>query len=334
MTRPALGTEAARRTRRSGPSGEEGRRLQYVAMTRARQHLIVSGGMSSRADDDTPMARALPDAGASAWTSEGRGRGGPAPGRRDGWCVPEPAPAGPTTRPTSCICSRALQTPLPDLAAAGRAAAAARRVRCGASPTAGWRCTTAAATASTRSGCCACPSGSARRPGRGHGRGRDRRRRAPAAGARRRRAGGERYPHATAEDEARIERMLASWRRLGAGRARGRPGDVRAELPFVFASTARCSAGRFDLYHRDADGRGAGGRLQDQPAGRDAAGRPRRAQLPPPGRRSTRWRRCWARRRSVEVVYAFLDRPGRDRHAQRYGADDLDTLRGRRPRAR
>jgi hypothetical protein len=44
VLRPALGYTAASKTEREAER-EEGRRLQYVAMTRARQHLIVSGAL-------------------------------------------------------------------------------------------------------------------------------------------------------------------------------------------------------------------------------------------------------------------------------------------------
>src|SRR5204863_3899723 len=44
VLRPAIGYIAAAKVEREGER-EEGRRLQYVAMTRARQHLIVSGAL-------------------------------------------------------------------------------------------------------------------------------------------------------------------------------------------------------------------------------------------------------------------------------------------------
>ena len=60
VLRPAIGYTAAAKAEREGER-EEGRRLQYVAMTRARQHLIVSGALlARRADVDrrgVPAAR-------------------------------------------------------------------------------------------------------------------------------------------------------------------------------------------------------------------------------------------------------------------------------------
>ena len=52
---PGAGPEGARRRSRSEAEREEGRRRQYVAMTRAQQHLIVSGGLA-KPDDETPVA--------------------------------------------------------------------------------------------------------------------------------------------------------------------------------------------------------------------------------------------------------------------------------------
>jgi len=64
----------------------------------------------------------------------------------------------------------------------------------------------------------------------------------------------ELYPHATAEDEARIARMLSSWAGSQlAERVRGLQG-VSVELPFAFAVDDVLIRGRFDLYHRSADG--------------------------------------------------------------------------------
>ena len=53
-TRPALGLKELGDDEKRAER-EEGRRRQYVAMTRAQQHLIVSGGFS-KAEDDTPVA--------------------------------------------------------------------------------------------------------------------------------------------------------------------------------------------------------------------------------------------------------------------------------------
>src|SRR5207248_3416795 len=54
VTRPALGLKELAEDDKQAER-EEGRRRQYVAMTRAQQHLIVSGGLA-KPDDETPIA--------------------------------------------------------------------------------------------------------------------------------------------------------------------------------------------------------------------------------------------------------------------------------------
>ena len=95
---------------------------------------------------------------------------------------------------------------------------------------------------------------------------------------------------------------------------------VACELPFAFAVDDVLIRGRFDLYHRGADGSALVVDYKTNLLGDRDAGRAGRAQLPPPGRRSTRWRRCWAGADAVEMAYAFLDRPdavvGAELHAR------------------
>ena len=167
---PALGLRGAGGGE-ARAAAEEGRRLQYVAMTRARHHLIVSGGLGGNGGAaEAPIAQLCrtldvgledegPRRGRRPHVARRAGRSGRAP--------TEPAAAG---RRTSCRCSGRLGR-----RAAGPAGAAGRRpdpppVPCAACPTAAWRCTTAAGTGSTPSGCSACRSaGRAPRRGRGHG---------------------------------------------------------------------------------------------------------------------------------------------------------------------
>jgi ATP-dependent helicase/nuclease subunit A len=117
----------------------------------------------------------------------------------------------------------------------------------------------------------------------------------------------ERYPHATALDEERIEQMLASWRGSElAARVAGLQG-VRLELPFVLELDGVLLRGRFDAFHQDAGaalvvdyktnrlGERSPDELVDRSYGHQVAIYALAALLAGAG--------------SVEVVYAFLDRP-------------------------
>ena len=118
----------------------------------------------------------------------------------------------------------------------------------------------------------------------------------------------ELYPHATAEDEARIARMLSSWAGSQlAERVRGLQG-VTVELPFAFAVDDVLIRGRFDLYHRGADGSALvvdyktnllGDRTPDELVERSYGHQVAIYALAALLGGAT----------SVEVTYAFLDRP-------------------------
>jgi hypothetical protein len=135
----------------------------------------------------------------------------------------------------------------------------------------------------------------------------------------------ELYPHATAEDEARIARMLSSWAGSQlAERVRGLQG-VTVELPFAFAVDDVLIRGRFDLYHRGADGSALvvdyktnllGDRTPDELVERSYGHQVAIYALAALLGGAT----------SVDITYAFLDRP--DAVVVRsFTSGDLDSLR-------
>jgi ATP-dependent helicase/nuclease subunit A len=63
-----------------------------------------------------------------------------------------------------------------------------------------------------------------------------------------------RYPHATATDEEWIERMVESWRESSLARRVAALEGARRELSFSFEVDDVLFRGRFDLYHRGPDG--------------------------------------------------------------------------------
>ena len=254
ITRPALGLKRAGRAEAAGRA-EEGRRRQYVAHDPrpAASDRQRRPGQAGRRHPHRPLCRALE----VGLHTDGAVRGGPHACRRAGG-----GRARAAERPT---CAERARSAAPVRGAGAAAAGPCRRWpgcrrRRGdaapASPTAGWRLYDRAATGSTPSGCCDCPSGApSAATGDGHGRRRDRRRRAPAAGARRRALAGalsRRRPPRTSE---LIERMLASWAGSDAGHAGcaglercARGAAVRVRVDGVLFR------GRFDLYHRRRPG--------------------------------------------------------------------------------
>jgi RecB family exonuclease len=136
----------------------------------------------------------------------------------------------------------------------------------------------------------------------------------------------ERYPQATAEDERRIERMLQSWAGSAlAARVRDLDGTV-VELPFAFEVDGVLIRGRFDLYHRAADGSAL---VVDYKTNRLGDRTP--DELVDRGYRHQVAIYALAAllggAASVEVAYAFLD--GADAVAvRRFTQDDVDSLTG------
>ncbi len=320
-TRPALGLKELgdddKRAER-----EEGRRRQYVAMTRAQQHLIVSGGFS-KAEDDTPVA-ALCRVLEVGLHSEGLVEVGRTRVDVHVVGVPETPAALPDEAPDQMHLFAALETPLPELPELQLPAAppgvSLRRIsysglalydRCG------YRF--------YAQRILRLPERQVDRP-QGEG----------MAGVeigdavhllleRDDERWRELYPHATAEDEARIARMLSSWAGSQlAERVRGLQG-VSVELPFAFAVDDVLIRGRFDLYHRSADGSALvvdyktnllGDRTPDELVERSYGHQVAIYALAV----------LLGGAASVEVTYAFLDQP--DAVVVRsFTADDLDSLR-------
>ncbi|HEV8452329.1 MAG TPA: UvrD-helicase domain-containing protein [Gaiellales bacterium] len=321
-TRPALGLKELGDDEKRAER-EEGRRRQYVAMTRAQQHLIVSGGFS-KAEDDTPVA-ALCRVLEVGLHSEGLVEVGGTRVDVRVVGVPETAAATlPDDVPDQMHLFAALESPLPELPELQLPAAppgvSLRRIsysglalydRCG------YRF--------YAQRILRLPERQIDRP-QGEG----------MAGVeigdavhllleRDDQRWRELYPHATAEDEARIERMLSSWAGSQlAERVRGLQG-VSVELPFAFAVDEVLIRGRFDLYHRGADGTALvvdyktnllGDRTPDELVERSYGHQVAIYALAVLLGGAT----------SVEVTYAFLDRP--DAVVVRsFGSGDLDSLR-------
>jgi ATP-dependent exoDNAse (exonuclease V) beta subunit len=135
----------------------------------------------------------------------------------------------------------------------------------------------------------------------------------------------ERYLHATALDEERIEQMLASWRGSAlAARVAGLEG-VRLELPFVFEVDGVLLRGRFDAFHQDAEGAALvvdyktnrlGDRSPDELVDRSYGHQVSIYALAA----------LLAGAASVEVAYAFLDRPDAV-SVRSFAAADAERLR-------
>ncbi len=320
ITRPALGLrELAEDEKRA--ELEEGRRRQYVAMTRARDHLIISGGMA-KPDDETPIAtlcRVLEVGLHSHGLVEvGRTRVEVRVTR-----PPESQPPPELDEPDQLHLFAALNEPSPRLAPLAEIPqpplVELRRIsysglalydRCGYRFYAQriLRLPERAPQRSELDGLAAVELGDAvhllleAQDGRWR----------------------ERYPHATPLDEQRIEQMLESWRGSALAARVSALSGVRVELPFVFEVDGVLLRGRFDVYHRDPQGAAlvvdyktnrlgdhSPDELVDRSYGHQVAIYALAALL--------------AGANSVEVAYAFLDRP--DAVAVRsFTAADADRL--------
>jgi ATP-dependent helicase/nuclease subunit A len=319
-TRPALGFKELADAERVAEL-EEGRRRQYVAMTRAQQHLIVSGGLRST-EDDTPIAtlcRTL-DVGLH---SEGVVEVGRTSIEVRVTRPPEIEPAG-EPAPDQLHLFAAIEAPLPVLpeltAAPAPPAVSLSRIsysglalydRCGYRFYAQriLRLPERTPPPAEAGGLAAVELGDAVHLllERDDLRWRDR------------------YPHATAEDEARIDRMLASWRGSQlAARLQALDGVV-LELPFALDVDGVVIRGRFDAFHRGEDGTALvvdyktnllGDRTPDELVDRSY------------GHQVAIYALAALRSgaSSVEVAYAFLDQPGAVA-VRRFSAGDADGLR-------
>jgi DNA helicase-2/ATP-dependent DNA helicase PcrA len=135
----------------------------------------------------------------------------------------------------------------------------------------------------------------------------------------------ERYPHATAEDEARIEQMLASWRGSELAARLAALEGVALELPFAFEVDGVVIRGRFDAFHRNGNGAALvvdyktnflGERIPDEVVDRSYGHQVAIYALAA----------LLSGASSVEVAYAFLDRPGAVA-VRRFSAGDVEGLR-------
>jgi ATP-dependent exoDNAse (exonuclease V) beta subunit len=119
-----------------------------------------------------------------------------------------------------------------------------------------------------------------------------------------------RYPAATADDEAVVERMLASWRGSElAARVDTLGDDVRRELTFAYELDGVLFRGRFDLFHRAGDGSAL---VVDYKTNMLGEREPADLVEQSYGRQVAIYALAVLRSGapSVEIVYAFLDRPG------------------------
>ena len=322
----AAAEDAARGARRA-------RRLQYVALTRARRHLIVLGrARSRRGHDDRPdlrRARRRPrrrrrpgrrrrprcDVRVERPASPSR--------RRTGAAMPEPAAATIRIgeqlelfgrgRPQRRVALPALEP------AAGRAAGA----RCAGCPTARSRCIAAAATATSPSGCWACPSRSGASARAAVSTRSSWATRCTSSWSAPTAAGASRYPLAT--DRERPSGS-AAWSATGAARrCAARAGRARRRTPRggVRLRGRRGAVPRPDRHLRAA--RAAPRWWSTSRRTGSASARSRRWWTTPTACRSrpTRWRRCEPGATEVEIAYAFLEnargrsRSGRSRRPMR-----------------
>jgi ATP-dependent helicase/nuclease subunit A len=246
---PALGWNELQ-AHEAAADQQEGRRLHYVAMTRARRHLIVSGGIEADPEKaPTPMARLCQTLDINL-ESEGRVAVGDA--AVDVHVVRPEQTTGPAPGPDQLYLFETELQPLPDLTALPAPpsppldqprrlsySALALYDRCG------YRFYA---------------------------------QRLLGLPERTRRVGGEtmggveigdavhlrlerdderwrlRYPHATDTDAEVVERLVQGWHASPIARRVGDLEGVRRELPFMFAVSGVVFRGRLDLYHRAADG--------------------------------------------------------------------------------
>jgi ATP-dependent helicase/nuclease subunit A len=136
-----------------------------------------------------------------------------------------------------------------------------------------------------------------------------------------------RYPRATDRDIERVGRMAESWRGSAlAGRVAALSGVTR-ELPFAFEVEDVLFRGRFDLYHRAEDGSALvvdykTNMLDEERDVEEIVDRAYRHQVTIYALAA-----LTAGASSVEVAYAFLDRPDAV-VVRRFGAEQADALRG------
>jgi ATP-dependent helicase/nuclease subunit A len=258
MLKPALGYEQAAERERSADR-EEGRRLQYVAMTRARRHLILSGALEPGEETSIAEVCGLLEVGLEDGGDAERGdarlrvavaRPEPSPNGR-----PAPSDAAAEGDPVGSQLSLfseggRLPARLDPLAPVPAAAAVPLRRLSYSALSIYRRCgyryyaqrilglPEPAVPQVEGAGLRAVEIGDAvhLELERADGRWRDL------------------YPNASAEDSARIEAFLAAWGACGLReRVAGLP-SVRPEVPFAFDVDGVLFRGRFDLFGGDADG--------------------------------------------------------------------------------
>ena len=262
VLRPAIGYAAAAKAEREGER-EEGRRLQYVAMTRARQHLIVSGAFLPGEQTSIAEVCRLLEIGLDDEGDVDRGEASlavrvtrPVAHVAAGNGAPKVA-AAPADRGPEVGAQLALFT---DGGRRGGAAPAAGR-----DPGGGARAGAAPLLQRPRAlrpvrlpvlrpaGAGAARAGHPAGAGRGARAARGGRRGAPRARACRR-ALARLYPNATEADSERIAAFVAAWSDCA---LRGRVDGLvhaRPEVPFAFEVGGVLFRGRFDVFGREADG--------------------------------------------------------------------------------
>ncbi len=87
------------------------------------------------------------------------------------------------------------------------------------------------------------------------------------------------YPAATAENEQLIERLCTNWRDSQLAASLASAASLTRERSFAFEVEGVLFHGRIDIYATESDGTVAGDRLQDQSVGRPVGGGDRRWQL-------------------------------------------------------
>ncbi|MGZ4430488.1 MAG: UvrD-helicase domain-containing protein, partial [Gaiellales bacterium] len=323
ITRPALG-HGMLAEREQAAELEEGRRRQYVAMTRARHHLIVAGGLA-RPEDTTPIAMLCRTLGVGLH-SEGRVEVGRTTVDVHVVRPPDEEPV-PTDdehdqlrlfgEPGASLprLEQLTAPPVPPPVALPRISYSGLALydRCG------YRFYAQRLLRLPE-----------RRPERGDGEGLAAVELGDAVHLLLERDDGrwrDRYPHATAEDEARIERMLAGWRGSSLAERLAGLGELQVELPFAFDVDGVLIRGRFDVFHRDSAGHALvvdyktnllGERTPDELVERSYGHQVSIYALAA----------LLGGAPAVEVVYAFLD--AADSVAvRRFEAADIDGLRDR-----
>ena len=345
VAHPATGTRVSTesyqdvRAHRERAEQAERLRLYYVAMTRAKERLIVSGSVGDAADiarrdaDRMGVEPARASRGGAGERRERTGGGRAWGGDRLSFASiaarlspcryprpPPPSRRSPRTASWHCSRGRARRCRRPRRGCARSSRSPTRRCSaCRGSRTPLFRCSNAAPTATTPSGWWACARPRGHRPQRVGGAARDRarRRRPPAPRARRsreaRRTGRPRRPRTclVPDRDRRRGRARRATRsrllRLAVGRA-CRAARGRSRRASVRVRARRRPAQRSARRALALRGRRARARLQDERARGPGSGRARGGGVP--RQQSVYALACFrAGAERVEVVYQFLEAP-------------------------